>query len=267
MNYLRKLDAELTEIEFSSSLEPEDKRKALAKLRSEYKHRTGSLDKVQETGMHLVQRSDSRDAERVEEKVKEFTDFLTDVVSRLENLVDTLKPEEVSEEDSDKLFGPLPPISVNTSIQVDTLKFERDSAAQADTLLTQSVMSVPDSGVSLHSSPPGPISPLTTASDRTRGATPLSESLGHSPQLRPDSISGDLLGRFVSGYEETERPKMELLKSQADANASQEELERDVLHNLGELNDNMEKLETMLAESNANQSERMDFQDLVRKEK
>ena len=46
MNWLRSLDAQLTEIEFSSEMSPEHKKEALQRLRKEAMDRKERLDKV-----------------------------------------------------------------------------------------------------------------------------------------------------------------------------------------------------------------------------
>lgn len=122
MTWLRGVDARLTEVEFASVSDRESKRRALAGLRAEVAARERGLEAVGEASLHLVQRSELRDAERVEELAQEFADLRGDVSARLQALVDQLRPDEeaaaVSEEDS--AVQDLPPISVNTSIQVRT---------------------------------------------------------------------------------------------------------------------------------------------------
>ena len=155
MNWLCQMDAQLTELEVSSTMPREERRTELARLRSEMEGRNPRLDQVVESGTHLVQRSQSdRDAEHIEDLSAGFADLRADVGERMYKLVDELQPTEDDfvQEDDEALVGassaPLPPISVNTSVQVSTLKFERDTGSQ--TLLTQSVTSsVPDSGIGI----------------------------------------------------------------------------------------------------------------------
>ena len=72
---------------------------------------------------------------------------------------------------------------------MDTLKFERDSGVQADTLLlTQSAMSAPDSGVSMMSSMAGGASAFASASASATAAT-SSTGGGSSDPLRGSSAT------------------------------------------------------------------------------
>lgn len=274
MNYLRRLDAQLTELEFSSALDYETKRSNLAKIKSEFISRSNFMQKVEEGGMHLVQRSELKDAERVEELTQEFKSLQCDVSSRLENLVDRLSPPDLSsgarsdEED-------LPPISVNSSIQVDTLKFERDAGVQADTLLTQSVLSMPDSGVSTMSyqtthplqgsSQHGAEATISPVSHR--GLTPFSDdfySKSHEDRTTEEEEEMEnLMERFVREYEEEERNKTATNLTSVDLKdgaAILKELDRFI----NETKFNLEKLDMILKVDDDDKDEGPSFQDMVR---
>ena len=79
---------------------------------------TECLLQVSESSLHLVQRSELKDAELVEDLAQEFSDLRSDVAARLEALVDSLSPPEMPTTEDDEDSRELPPIAVNTSIQV-----------------------------------------------------------------------------------------------------------------------------------------------------
>ena len=54
--------------------------------------REGQLEQVSEASLHLVQRSELKDAEHVEELLKEFDGLVADIAQRLDKLI-----EQVSE--------------------------------------------------------------------------------------------------------------------------------------------------------------------------
>ena len=82
-------------------------------------------------------------------------------------------------------------------VQVDTLKFERDTGVQADTL-THSAASMPDSGVSMTSSSAAVqgLSPAST--DVLRGFTPSSERAASAASA---ASSTNLMARKVDDYD------------------------------------------------------------------
>ena len=92
MNFLRQTDARLTELEFSSEVDWREKIEGLRGLRRSMAAREGQLEQVSEASLHLVQRSELKDAEHVEELLKEFDGLVADIAQRLDKLI-----EQVSE--------------------------------------------------------------------------------------------------------------------------------------------------------------------------
>jgi len=125
MDWLRSVDARLANVEFADA-DDEDadgKRDDLRRLRAEMTGRERSLERVSESSLHLVQRSELRDAERVEEMAQEFADLRGDVAARLRALAERmdLDAEDEVGDETDRTIGeevPLPPVSVSSSIQV-----------------------------------------------------------------------------------------------------------------------------------------------------
>ena len=92
MNFLRQTDARLTELEFSSEVDWREKIEGLRGLRRSMAARERQLEQVSEASLHLVQRSELKDAEHVEELLKEFDGLVADIAQRLDKLI-----EQVSE--------------------------------------------------------------------------------------------------------------------------------------------------------------------------
>ncbi len=69
-------------MEFASVSDRESKRRALTDLRAELAGRERSLDRVGEASLHLVQRGEMSDAQRLEEMAQEFSDLRGDVAAR-----------------------------------------------------------------------------------------------------------------------------------------------------------------------------------------
>ncbi len=72
------------QMEFASVSDRESKRRALSDLRREFSGRERSLDRVGEASLHLVQRGELSDAERLEEMAQEFSDLRGEVAARYE---------------------------------------------------------------------------------------------------------------------------------------------------------------------------------------
>ena len=183
-------------------------------------------------------------------------------------------------------------------VQVDTLKFERDTGVQADTL-TQSAASMPDSGVSMTSSSAAVhgLSPASTSTDALRGFTPSSDraaSAASSTNLMRKGddydVEGDaeedideddvehregLLEKFAAEYVEEEkreerkrrRRRMESIDTTtATSNLNLEEeisVEEQLDKLLGVLRGNLDELHRLLEEEKS-QDEALPSQDLVR---
>ncbi|XP_059095107.1 muscle-specific protein 300 kDa-like isoform X1 [Tigriopus californicus] len=237
LNWLRQIDAELTEVEFSSQLSPASKRSSLSRLRQEMKVRNSQLDKVEETSMNLIQKSELKDAEHVEEVAQEFSNLRGDVTSRLNRLCEEYHvidvPTLTASDEEGLSRGSPAPFAVHESIQVETLKFERDAGVQADTLTSQSVMSGPDSGVSAMSAS-WPVSP-----SGERDATPVSD-------LSPDDAPG-LVERFVSEYQEQQLTQTEAIKERA-KESTHESLLLDIDRYLNEFDQHLTELQLALTE-------------------
>ena len=88
MNFLRQTDARLTELEFSSEVDLREKMEGLRGLRRSMAAREGQLEQVGEASLHLVQRSELKDAEHVEELLKEFDALVADIGERLDKLIE-----------------------------------------------------------------------------------------------------------------------------------------------------------------------------------
>jgi hypothetical protein len=235
INFLRQTDARLTELEFSSDVDWREKVDGLRQLRRAMGAREAQLEKVGEASMHLVQRSELKDAEHVEDLTREFFSLQTDVTERLERLLEAARPppETTSEEEERPETEDLPPISVNSSIQVDTLKFESDRSTQADTLLLAAGGSAPDSGVSMTASWPTP-------EHMTRGATPVSSSQSPAQKI-PEEQEEIPVDEYLAKLSE-EASGME---------DNYEQLVSDLERHLGEFHSNGDLLEDALAKNEA----------------
>ena len=91
MNFLRQTDARLTELEFSSEVDGREKMEGLRGLRRSMAAREGQLEQVSEASLHLVQRSELKDAEHVEELLKEFDGLVADIGGRLDKLIEQVR--------------------------------------------------------------------------------------------------------------------------------------------------------------------------------
>eukprot|EP00095_Tigriopus_kingsejongensis_P001444 maker-scaffold207_size258870-snap-gene-0.13 protein:Tk01444 transcript:maker-scaffold207_size258870-snap-gene-0.13-mRNA-1 annotation:"nesprin" len=211
------------------------KRTGLSQLRQELKVKTSQLDKVQETSLNLIQKSELKDAEHIEEVTQEFTDLRNDLATRLTRLSDELHVIDVPTltTSEDDLSRGSSSAVVHESIQVETLRFERDAGVQADTLLTQSAMSGPDSGVSAMSTS-WPVSP-----SGDRGATPLSD---FSPADTPG-----LVERFVSEYQEQQLTQTEAIKEMA-KESTHDALVLDIDRYINKCDEHLSELQVALLE-------------------
>ncbi len=241
MTFLRQADARLTELEFSSDVDWREKIEGLRGLRRELGAREQQLEQVSEAGAHLVQRSELKDAEHIEALTKEFGDLQTDVSDRLERLLDSIRPPAESSSEAESSAPPpqtddLPPISVTTSIQVDTLKYEREASTQADTLQLGS--SAPDSGVSMH-----------TPVDVERGATPLSSS--QSPLQRMPAAAP------VEEAAEVDEYLSRLSEEASSMEDNYDQLVADLERHLGEFHSNGDLMEDALLKSVATSEQDM----------
>ena len=131
MTWIRQIDAQLTEIQYSSSLEDEIKIKRLIEIQTFIEGRKVKIDNLLATSTEVLNQCNEDDNQCITSSVQELTLLHDDVQQRLSKLLDDLCVDENKHQDQ--------------NIQVDTLKFEQDRSVQADTLSLQ----IPDSGVYL----------------------------------------------------------------------------------------------------------------------
>ena len=137
MAWNRMVDAQLTEIQYSTNMDDDEKRRLLRALKYERDNESKPLNKA---AQQLMDHCTEGDSQSIGAAMSELEAIQADVDKRLLKLLDDLCCDDEGVVHQDQ------------NIQVDTLKFEQDRSVQADTLS----LPLPDSGVFLsHITSPG----------------------------------------------------------------------------------------------------------------
>ena len=129
--WIRMIDAQLTEIQYSNTMDDDDKRRQLKDIQKQI--RENERESLNKSAQRLMDCYTEDDCQSIGVALSELEAIQADVDERLLKLLDDLCCED---EDL---------VHQDQNIQVDTLKFEQDRSVQADTLS----LPLPDSGVFL----------------------------------------------------------------------------------------------------------------------
>jgi len=143
-----------------------------------------------------------------------------------------------------------------STLQVDTLRFERDAGVQADTLLARSVASMPDSGVSVTTASSSAAAAVggRAVADPSRGTSPLTE--GGESRLS----SGLGAAAVGADWEDEDDEEGEHDVAGKDHRADDRRRTfRDLFRQLAELGRRMDELQTGLQQSDDASAEEADL--------
>ena len=130
------IDANLTEIQYSTKIDDDEKRRQVRDIQKQIKDNERA--QLNKSAQKLLDNSTEVDSQHISVALNELEAIQADVDERLLKLLDDLCCDDEEHQDQ--------------NIQVDTLKFEQDRSVQADTLS----LPIPDSGVFLsHITSPG----------------------------------------------------------------------------------------------------------------
>ena len=136
MAWIKMIDANLTEIQYSTKIDDDEKRRQVRDIQKQIKD--NERGKLKKSAKKLLDNSTELDSQHISVALNELEAIQADVDERLLKLLDDLCCDDEVYQDQ--------------NIQVDTLKFEQDRSVQADTLS----LPIPDSGVFLsHITSPG----------------------------------------------------------------------------------------------------------------
>lgn len=121
---LTKVDVHLTEVQHLATSDQasssQSRRQQLSEVEEELGNQNVTLQKADELALRVMEESNSEDVSVVQEMVDEYQLLWTDIRVRAEGLRTELGTQERSE--------------VDEAVQVETLRFEQDTAVQVDTL-------------------------------------------------------------------------------------------------------------------------------------
>ena len=136
MAWIKMIDANLTEIQYSTKIDDDEKRRQVRDIQKQIKDNERA--QLNKSAQKLLDNSTEVDSQHISVALNELEAIQADVDERLLKLLDDLCCDDEEHQDQ--------------NIQVDTLKFEQDRSVQADTLS----LPIPDSGVFLsHITSPG----------------------------------------------------------------------------------------------------------------
>ena len=186
MTWLRQLDARITEQQYSSSIEDDDKRKELTLAQESLSERVIQINDVQKSYEEMLK--DYPESSSLIAMGQELQTLLNDVKERLSRLLDDLCVEDcdtkepivrilkvddhiqqegreeelitqsvnIKDDDNNKEHQveksdnyenqSQDQVKLDQNVQVNTLKFEQDKSVQADTLSLSLTPTIPDSG-------------------------------------------------------------------------------------------------------------------------
>ena len=136
MAWIKMIDAKLTEIQYSTKMADDEKRREVRDIQKQIKE--NEREKLNKSVKKLLDNTKEVDSQNISAALDELEAIQADVDERLLKLLDDLCCDDE--------------VHLDQNIQVDTLKFEQDRSVQADTLS----LPIPDSGVFLsHITSPG----------------------------------------------------------------------------------------------------------------
>lgn len=122
---LTKVDAQLTELEHltTQNVRPRDRLNELELLEQHLALQNPVLETADKLGLEIMKKVKKNEVVKYQEMIDEYQILWKDVQQRIITLKTTLKKEIVQQ-----------PREVDEGVQVETLKFQQDSAVQVDTL-------------------------------------------------------------------------------------------------------------------------------------
>ena len=136
MAWIKMIDAKLTEIQYSTKMADDEKRREVRDIQKQIKE--NQREKLNKSVKKLLDNTKKVDSQNISAALDELEAIQADVDERVLKLLDDLCCDDE--------------VHLDQNIQVDTLKFEQDRSVQADTLS----LPIPDSGVFLsHITSPG----------------------------------------------------------------------------------------------------------------
>ena len=96
MTWLRQIDAQLTEVQFSSGLGDEEKRKRLRDLKLSVGTRMTKIEEVKMISNDVMEQTNLEDSERISKIVQDLVNLSSDVQQRLQKLLNDLHVEELN---------------------------------------------------------------------------------------------------------------------------------------------------------------------------
>lgn len=125
---LAKVDARLTELQHLAENEDAKSRlKQLAKVEDELTAQNSILDNADKLGLLLIKKSDKTEVTKIQEMIEEYQSLWKDIQERIIKLKLDLQ-EQITQQMRRE---------VDEGVQVETLKFEQDTAVQVNTLHPQ----------------------------------------------------------------------------------------------------------------------------------
>nr|XP_023021800.1 nesprin-1-like isoform X2 [Leptinotarsa decemlineata] len=126
---LTKLDAQITELQHLSppdKVSPVDRLKKLQSIERKLTSQTPNLETADRLGLQIMKKSSKKEVEEIQEMIDEYQILCRNLHERITYIKTEIKKEK-----------PQKPLEVDESVQVETLKFERDTAVQVNTLPPQ----------------------------------------------------------------------------------------------------------------------------------
>ncbi|XP_066252950.1 muscle-specific protein 300 kDa isoform X4 [Euwallacea similis] len=126
---LSRIDGALTEVQHldSATISPQDRLKKLEALESELATQTPILESADNLGLQIMKKSKQEEIVKIQEMIDEYQILCKEITQRIQ----TIKSDILSEVRRQGLR------EVDESVQVETLKFEQDTAVQVNTLPEQ----------------------------------------------------------------------------------------------------------------------------------
>lgn len=125
---LSKIDAQLTELQHLSNekMPAKERLKKLEAIENNLKTKTPSLETADKLGLKIMKKSKKAEVTRIQKMIDEYQILCKDIHERI-----IILKREITAQCKKK------PKEVDESVQVETLKFEQDTAVQVDTLPPQ----------------------------------------------------------------------------------------------------------------------------------
>ena len=96
MTWLRQIDAQLTEVQFSSGLDDEEKRRKLRELVQSVELRMTKIEEVKMMSSDVTEQCNSADWENIDRSVQALINLSSDVKQRLQKLLEELCVDDMN---------------------------------------------------------------------------------------------------------------------------------------------------------------------------